>query len=255
MQPRPGLSARPRNPDVGAGGIAEPKVGPAELASGVTATDRELASKDALANAHLDPCPDRINVRWGLRDPHRQPATHRVRMRRVARPDGSPDPDRRAVVDLDEVEHPIEVEVGQRCPTPSVEAQDSRYVAGLAEGPVRLSEQKATRVLLRVVGLVGDVPFRDEQVDEAVVVDVIELWMPGGGWPRVAAGKWLRGVHAPLPSDVTVRWTRRTGGQCLQSIVGLACQEYVRKALAGEVVARASHPLDLSGLPPVVRAA
>ena len=164
----------------------------------MAAADRQLTSKDPLAHAHLHPCPDRVDVRCGLHDAERQPVAHGAWVRGVARPDVPPQPDRPAVVDLDEVEHAVDVEVGQRRSPPSFEGDDAGGIGCLAERPVRLPEEKVAGVQQRVVGLVGDVALRDEEIDEAVVVDVRELVVPGGGGPGVAAGERSRGV-GPAP--------------------------------------------------------
>ena len=171
----------------------------------------------------------------------------------VAGTDVAPDPHRRAVVDLNEVEHPIEVEVGERRPSPSIERDDAGRVGGLVKCSVLLSDEKVARVLLRVLDLVGDVALRYEKIDEAVVVHVRELVVPRGRWPRIAAGEWLGRVHPAPEADVAIGRLGRTQGESLQSIVGLAREEDLRITVAGEVVARDAHPLHLDGDPPVVR--
>ena len=90
MNPLPGLAAGPRDADVGADRISEPKVDPTELAASVPPTDRELTSNDAVAHAYFHPCPDRVHVRWPLHDAERQPVTHGVRVGRAAATDVSP---------------------------------------------------------------------------------------------------------------------------------------------------------------------
>src|SRR5438132_7864149 len=67
MEPRADLAARPRDADIRASGVSESKVDPAELATSVAATDRELAPHDLIADTDLDPCPDRARVRSALR--------------------------------------------------------------------------------------------------------------------------------------------------------------------------------------------
>src|SRR5437879_5941201 len=102
MEPRPGLAARPGHADVGAGRVAQPEMDPAELAAGVTAPDRDLAAKDAVADARLHPRTDRIDIRRGLQDAEREPVTHRTRMRYVPGTDVPPQPDRITEVDHDQ---------------------------------------------------------------------------------------------------------------------------------------------------------
>ena len=67
-------------------------------------------------------------------------------------------------------------------------------VADLGEGLVPLAEQQ-------VVGIVGgkirhglDIALGDEQVEQAVIVEVGELAVPAGRGPHVAAGIGLRGA-------------------------------------------------------------
>src|SRR2546422_953879 len=108
----PGLATRPRHADVSSGRIPEAKMDPAELAAGMATADRELAPLDPIADAYLHPCPDRVRVRSGLDDAQREPVAHRARFEGVAATDVPPEAHRRPVVDLDQVEHPVEVEVG-----------------------------------------------------------------------------------------------------------------------------------------------
>src|SRR5437867_4472386 len=253
VEPWAGLASRPQNADVRASRIAEAEMDPTELSSGVASADRELASRDPIADADLGPGADRVRVRPGLRDAQREPVAHRARMGCVAGTDVAPDPHRRAVVDLNEVEHPIEVEVGERRPSPSIERDDAGRVGGLVKCSVLLSDEKVARVLLRVLDLVGDVALRYEKIDEAVVVHVRELAVPRGRWPRIAAGEWLGRVHPAPEADVAIGRLGRTQRESLQSIVGLAREKDLRITVAGQVVARDAHPLYLYGHPSIVR--
>src|SRR5439155_20831068 len=108
------------------------------------------------------------------------------------------------------------------------------------------------RVLLRVFGLIGDVAFRDEEIDEAIVVDVLELVMPGRRRSGVPAGEWLRRVDATLESDVAVRRMRWTGRECLQAVITSARKEDLGVTVAGEVVTGDAHALNLHVHPTIV---
>src|SRR5437867_1852189 len=174
-------------------------------------------------------------------------------MRCVAGADVPPQADRTTVVDDDEIEHPVEVEVRERRAAAAVEVEDARGIGRLAEGAIRLSEEEVARVDLGVVRLFRDVALRDEEIDEAVVVDVRELIVPSGGWPRVAAGEGLGRVHSAPATDVAIRRVGGTKRERLQSIVGLAREKDFGVAVPGEVVARDTHPLYLHRHPSVVR--
>ena len=70
--------------------VAEADVDPAELAAGVPAPDRDLPDDGAVADPHLDPRADGIDVRRRLLEPDRDPVTHRLRLLGVARADVAP---------------------------------------------------------------------------------------------------------------------------------------------------------------------
>src|SRR5438093_643530 len=110
----------------------------------------------------------------------------------------------RAVVDFDEVEHAVDVEVGDRGAASACEADVPCGIGDFAEGAVALPQEEIARVLLRVAFLIPDVAFRDEEIDEAVVVHVLELRVPARRRPRVAAGEGLRRVDAALGADVAI---------------------------------------------------
>ena len=195
----------------------EADMDPAELARLVAAADIHLAPDRLVADLDLDPGADRIPVRPGLGHLERGPVAHRLRGRGVARPDVPPQLDRIAVVDLDEIEQPVEVEVCQRGAAALGEAQDAGGVGPLDERPVRLAEEEVARVLLGVVGDLVDVALRHEQVDEAIVVHVLELGVPGRRRQLVAAGERLGGVHVALQADVAIGRLRRALRQRLES--------------------------------------
>src|SRR5207245_5756613 len=151
-----------------------PEVDPPKLTAGVAAADREFASGDAVTNPDLDPRTDGTRVRSALANAQPDPVAHRACMGRVAGTNVSPDTHGRAVAHLDEIHHPIEVEVSEGRSTRPVERHDARCIGGLAERPILLAEEKVARVLLRVVGLIGNVSFGDEEAHPPVVVHVAD---------------------------------------------------------------------------------
>ena len=64
-----------------------------------------------------------------------------------------------------------------------------RPPARLAECAIGLAEKEVGRVSCRVVGLLIDVALRHEEVHEPIVVDVLELGVPGGRRQRVPASR------------------------------------------------------------------
>ena len=97
-------------------GVAEAEVRPAELAAGVAAADHELAPGDrgSPIRVSIDGA-DRVAVRAGLAAAGRRasrpsPPAHRP----MPRADVAPQPGGRREVDHDEVEQPVDVEVGER---------------------------------------------------------------------------------------------------------------------------------------------
>src|SRR5688500_7708279 len=77
--PRASLAVGPLHPHLGLARIAETKVSPAELPPGVTATDGDLPSRQTVADAHLDPGADGVDVGRGLREAQADPVPHRYR--------------------------------------------------------------------------------------------------------------------------------------------------------------------------------
>ena len=225
---------------------------PAVLAAAVAAADRQLAPDDGFPDADLQPRPDGVAVGARLVRPQRDPASHGKRHLRAPGADVAPEPHRRVHVHLDEVEEPVQVEVGERRPASAVEAEDPRGVGRLAERPVGPAEEQVAGVHRRVVGLCAHVALRDEEVREPVVVDVGELGMPGRGREHVAAGEWLRGVDAAPQGDVPEGRLLRPHGQRLELVVALAGEVVLGVAVAGQVLAGDPHPPDLHRDPAVV---
>ena len=123
----------------------------------------------------------------GLLKPQRDPVALLPRLLGVTPPDVAPQLDVLAPVDHDEVEHAVEVQVDERGATTTLESDDASGLRPLDERAVGTTQQEVVRIAMGVVDLGLDVPLGDEQVDEAVVVDVRELGVPRGRWQHVAA--------------------------------------------------------------------
>ena len=250
-KPRALLTIGPGDTHLGARGRPEAHVQPAELAADVPTADRQLMPDGDVADPHVDPRADRVAVRARLLDLEHEPMAHRGR--RVGRPcsDISPDDGIGSVVDLDEVEQAVEVEVGQRRAAPPIESQDAGPIGRLDEGPVRLAEEQVAWIALGVVGLRAHVPLRDEQVDEAVVVDIGELGVPRRrGQARVAGERPRRG-HAATQRDIAEGGPAGPGGEGLELVVALAGEIDLGQPVPGQVLAGDPHPPDLQRWPPV----
>ena len=144
------LAVRPQDADLGARSPRpRPDVDPAELAAarGRRRPSARGASSSPPTRTSSQPP---IASRFGLPDRRTrtcEPVAHRRRApRAVPRADVPPDPDRRAVVDLDEVEQAVEVEVGERRAAAPVEARGSRpRRRALDERAVGLAEEEVAR--------------------------------------------------------------------------------------------------------------
>ena len=225
---------------------------PTELAAGVPAADGDLTADGALAHPHLDPRTDGVDVRRRLSEPDRDPVAHRRRSLGVA--------------------------VGRRCATASRSTR--RLTTTRSSIPSRLRSTSAapragrsrrcpppprpsTNVpsawpISRLLGsrvalpdLRVDVALADEQVDEAVVVDVLELRVPGGRREHVPTHeRALRGDPA-LEGDVPVRRLGRAVFERLELVVALAREEHLGVAVAGQVLTGDAHAPDLQRAPSV----
>ena len=224
---------------------------PPDLPAGVPAPDRDLAGDRAVANLYVDPSTDRVDVRRRLVQTNIDPIAGNRRVKGVATPHVSPHRRTRLAVHDDEIEHPIEVEIDERRPAGAVVADDSGRLRAFHERAVGLTDHQIARISFGEVRLCLDVSLGHEQVDEAVVVDVGELGVPGCRRQHVAAGeRTLRG-DATLQGDVAVRRLRRAVGQCLQLVVALARDEHLWITVAVEVLTGDAHPPDLQRLPAV----
>src|SRR5438552_9529235 len=127
-QPRPHLAIRPADADLCLVCGSQTEVDPAQGAAAVPATDRQLTLGGRLAVADLDPCPDRIAVRPGLREPQLEPGTKPRGRVAACAARVPPDRDRLPVIDLHEVEQPVAVEVRQGRAPPTIEGDDPGLV-------------------------------------------------------------------------------------------------------------------------------
>ena len=106
---------------------------------------------------------------------------------------------------------------------------DAGLVAGLDELAVRRLQQQVVRVLRGEVRHLVDVALGDEQVDEAVIVHVVELGMPGGAGPKVVAGIGAVRGHALGIGDVLVVRLGSGPGGSAASVCSLLSAMLVRK--------------------------
>ena len=99
------------------------------------------------------------------------------------------------------------------------------------ERAVGLADQQVARIAGRVAGLRVDVALADEQVDEAVVVDVLELRVPGGRREHVPTHERALRRDPALEGDVPVRRLGRAVVERLELVVALAREEHLRVAI------------------------
>ena len=85
---------------------------PAELIAAMATANREFLMERAIADADFDPRADGVAVRAVLLDLERYPVPHLRRFGHITQTEVSPQPDVLAAIHLDDVEHPVEIEVG-----------------------------------------------------------------------------------------------------------------------------------------------
>ena len=119
-------------------------------------------------------------------------------------PDVAVQPHVLAAGDDDQVQHPIQVEVGQRRTACAREADDAGVHPPSTNVPSAWPISRLLGSRIGVVGQVLNVAFGDEQVDLAVVVHVGELGVPSGRGQIHVAGVRLVGGGAALDRDVAV---------------------------------------------------
>ena len=223
---------------------------PAVLAAGVAAADGDLAAHHRRAAAHLDPGADRIAVGARLLQLDLDPVagvrcwccaracafSQRLTTTRSSRPSRLKSVSA-APRELAKLAMPALSPTSWNLPSAALQQQ----IVGVLGGEVRH---------------LGDIALGDEQVDQAVIVHVLELGVPGGARPDVAAGVGaLRGDALGEGDVLVVRLRRavlRDARQGLQLVVGHAGQEIVGIAVAGEVVAGDAHAPDAQRLPAVL---
>ena len=178
--PRPDSRRRAMDPDLGLSAPPSPKwIQPSSPPAWPppTVTSRSTIRSPSLTSIQA---PIASGLGPSLRRRTREPVAHRLRL------SASPAPTLRhsgtfsRAVHLDQVEQAVEVEVDQRRPAAARRVDDAGCLGALDERAVGLAEKQVARVLRGVVGHRLDVALGDEQVHEAVVVDVLELGMPGG---------------------------------------------------------------------------
>ena len=146
------------------------------------------------------------------------PSGRRLRAERSACPRHvAPEARVARTVDLDQVEHPVEVEVGRHRSAAAAEADQPRLPGALDECAVLLREQQVARVLGCVVGLRVDVALRHVEVGSAIHVGVGELRVPGRRGQRgVAEERPVRGdaARSPRPRTPAARRPPRDAAAC-----------------------------------------
>ena len=206
-------------------GRPQPEVDPAELAAGVAAADRQLAphaSRRRPGPRSRRRSASRFGPGWSSRSASQWPigagAAAVARRRRCATAvTGSP------WLTSTRSSRPSRLKSASGRAAAPVEADDAR-----PPRPPRRTSRRAGRGAgcsgpsSAKSGCALDVALGDEQVDEAVVVDVLELRVPGGRGQDVAARERPGRGHAALEGDVAVGRLVGPGGQRLQLVVALA---------------------------------
>ena len=213
-----------------------------------TAVSRRVMASPTLLSM-IAPIASRLPPGWSQSNP--EPVAHRCRRVDRTGPHVAPHPDRRPEEDLDEVEQPVLVEVRERRAPAPIEAHDAGRLGGLGVHPVRLSEEQVAWIPHGVVGNLADVALGHEQVHEAIVVDVLELGMPGRGRQRVPTYHWPRCLDVSLQAELSEGWLARALDEGLEPVRALTGEVHLRKAVAGHVVARDPHPPDPDERPSV----
>ena len=133
-----------------------------------------------VAKPQLDPRANGVPIGTRLSELDCDPIAHRSRLRRYAQPDVAQQHDVLSAVHLDQVEHPVEVEIRKRGTPGTGEAEKAGGFCTFGEGSVLVAQEQVIRVIRRRLDHGLDVAFGNEEVDEPVVVDVLELGVPGG---------------------------------------------------------------------------
>ena len=162
---------------------------------------------------------------------------------------------RRLAVDHDEVEHAVHVEVDRRAAAALARQRDAGGLADLGEGLVPLAEQQVVGIVGGEIGHRFDIALGDEQVEQAVIVEVGKLAVPAGRRPHVAAGIGARRGDAHGIGDVLVDRAIGVGFlvELLQLGVAHRGQRIDRIAVAVEVGLGDAHAVDRQVLPALGR--
>ena len=132
--------------------------------------------------------------------------------------------------------------VRSKCRMPAALATRSKV-------PSDATQEELAGVLHGVVGHGLDVALGHVQVQEAVVVDVVELGVPGRGGQTLAARGGLGRADAAVQRDVAEVRALRPVGQRHELVVGHAREVVLGIAVTGDVVAGDAHALELHALP------
>jgi hypothetical protein len=135
---------------------------------------------------------------------------------------------------------------------PSLEDRQGKTDGSLTAVVLQGLECAVGKLQEQIVGIpdgeVGHLPhiaLGDEEIDEAVIIDVLELRVPGRAGQDLAARIGAVGGHAPGEGNVGIGRARATLlgylGQHLQLVVGHAGQEIGRVAIEIEIVAGDPH--------------
>ena len=159
---------------------------------------------------------------------------------------------RRAVVDLDEVEQPVEVEVREGRAATAVEGHDARLLGALDERPIGLAEQQVARIAPGEVGhRRSTLPLETNRSMKPSLLTSSNCGCHAVEGRIVSPVNGRCRGHPALERDVAVARLRGPVGQGLELVVALARQVDLRVAVAGEVLAGDPHPPDLHVLPAV----
>ena len=252
------LAIGPLHPDFRPLGGAKTDMDEARVAGGVAAADVDEARLALGSRPDRDPRSDGVAVGVRFDEFDLAPVAHR--QRRVVAVLGAEvavKRDVRAAVDLQDVELPVEVEIGDQRPAALESVGDPRLVAGLGEFAVELAEKQVARIIGGEVRHLLEIALGDEDVEEPGVVEVGEFSVPGGRRPLVGARVGNMRGRSDLAGDVSV--DRRLpavaaiGIELLQLLVAHRGEEIFRVARAVEVALGDAHAVDRQ-MPPAVGA-
>ena len=235
------------------GRVAQADVDRAQLAADVPAAHGELPPLDLVAGPDLDPGADGVPVGTRLLRAS-MPAQWPMSFARLAGAGAhvAPGQDRRATRDLDQVEQPVEVEVDERSAATQLVAQDAGLLRALDEGAVGGAQQQVAGVLLGVV--LGTPPMLPLDTNRSMRPSLLTSANSGCQAVDGQGSPPANGCAAPTPAArlmfVEGRPTRAVGKR-LELVVGLVGEVVLGVAVAGHVVARDAHAVELDAGPAV----